>query len=263
MIFRSSKRREDYWITVSDLMAGLMVIFLFLAIAYMIKVQKQYDAFVYLRKEYIEAQEAISKELESEFENDIKIWDAEIDKKTLSIIFLEPDLMFEYDKSIIKPKFKIILKDFFPRYVEALTRTSHTDHIAKIRIEGHSSPEIDKNASLRQGFKYNMDLSQRRASSVLNYVLDTVNGDDYEWIKSHLLGVGYGSTEPKFNYFTNSIDNTLSRRVEFRVVMNAQQFLYDIISGNIPNGFYADKISEKDKDELLQLLKKRKLELRK
>ena len=92
MLFRSSKRTEDYWITVSDLMAGLMVIFLFIAIAYMIKVQKQYDAFVYLRKEYIEAQEAIAKKLETEFEKDLRIWDAEIDKKTLSVIFLEPDV---------------------------------------------------------------------------------------------------------------------------------------------------------------------------
>ena len=63
MIFKSNSAKEDYWISVSDLMAALMVIFLFIAISYMMKVQKQFDAFVYLHKEYLEAQEAIYEEL--------------------------------------------------------------------------------------------------------------------------------------------------------------------------------------------------------
>ena len=95
LLFKSRGAKEDYWISVSDLMAGLMVIFLFIAITYMIKVQKQFDAFVYLHKEYLVAQEAIYQELEKEFADDLKDWKAEIDKKTLAVIFHEPETLFE------------------------------------------------------------------------------------------------------------------------------------------------------------------------
>ena len=240
-----------------------MVIFLFLAIAYMIKVQKQYEAFVYLRKEYIEAQEAIAKELETEFENDLKVWDAEIDKKTLAIIFLEPDVMFDKNEARIKPKFKEILKDFFPRYIDALTSTSHVKHIAKVRIEGHSSPEWKVNTPPKRAFQLNMDLSQRRASSVLTYVLDRINGKNYEWVKDHVLAVGYSSSETVFDYKQNAIDKEASRRVEFRVVMNAQQLLYEIISGKLPEGFDPNRISEKDIEETRKILELRKVKLEK
>jgi outer membrane protein OmpA-like peptidoglycan-associated protein len=272
MLFRSSERTEDYWITVSDLMAGLMVIFLFIAIAYMIKVQKQYDAFVYLRKEYIEAQEAIAKKLETEFEKDLRIWDAEIDKKTLSVIFLEPDVMFDKNEARIKTRFKEILKDFFPRYIDALTTAKFTfgdstylakDKIAKIRIEGHSSPEWKMNTPERLAFQNNMDLSQRRASSVLRYSLDKIKGADYDWIKRHILAVGYSSSEAKYDFSTNQIDNEASRRVEFRVVMDAQQLLYEIISGELPEDHNLIKITDRDREEALKLLQGRQLKLRK
>jgi outer membrane protein OmpA-like peptidoglycan-associated protein len=263
MIFRSSKRSEDYWITVADLMAGLMVIFLFIAISYMIKVQKQYDAFVYLRKEYIEAQEAIAKQLETEFENDLKIWDAEIDKKTLAVIFLEPDIMFDKNEARIKPRFREILKDFFPRYIEALTSTSYVKNIAKVRIEGHSSPEWKINTPPKRAFQLNMDLSQRRASSVLTFVLDRVNGKNYDWVKDHVLAVGYSSSETVFDFKNNAVDKEASRRVEFRVVMNAQQLLYEIISGKLPEGFDSIKISDIDREETESILKLRKIELEK
>ena len=272
MLFRSSNRREDYWITVSDLMAGLMVIFLFIAIAYMIKVQKQFDAFVYLQKEYIEAQEAIAKKLETEFERDLRIWDAKIDKETLAIIFQEPDVMFDKNEATIKPRFREILDDFFPRYIEALTNAKYTikdstfsakDRIAKIRIEGHSSPEWRINTPERIAFQNNMDLSQRRASSVLRYSLDRVKTKNYAWIKEKILAVGYSSSEPVFDFTKNDIDKEASRRVEFRVVMDAQQLLYQIISGNPPPGFNSRAVTEKDRQELLKQLETRKINLRK
>lgn len=249
-----------------------MVIFLFIAIAYMIKVQKQFDAFVYLQKEYLEAQEAIAKKLETEFERDLRIWDAEIDRETLAIIFQEPDVMFNKNEASIKPRFKEILDDFFPRYVEALTNAKYTfndstflakDRIAKIRIEGHSSPEWKVNTPERIAFQNNMDLSQRRASSVLRYSLDRVQNNNYTWIKKKVLAVGYSSSEPIWDFSKNDVDKEASRRVEFRVVMDAQQLLYQIISGDPPKGYNSRAITDEDKQELLKQLEKRKVDLRK
>ena len=61
MLFKASNRSEDYWISVSDLMAGLMILFLFIAISYMVKTQKENEMFIYIEQEYELAQNAIYK----------------------------------------------------------------------------------------------------------------------------------------------------------------------------------------------------------
>ena len=246
MLFNRRTAKEDYWISVSDLMAGLMVIFLFIAIAYMIKVQKQFDAFVYLHKEYLEAQEAIYEELEEEFADDLRDWKAEIDKKTLAVIFHEPETLFEVLKWDIKPIYKNTLRDFFPRYIDAILRTEYQSYIAKLRIEGHASPGWT-GGTPKDKFINNMDLSQKRSSEVLKFVLrETALNDDFNWVKENLIAVGYGPTVPVFNE-DGSLNKEKSRRVEFRVVMNAQEELFKILGGEIPERLRGFKMSREEK----------------
>tara|TARA_B100001250_G_scaffold153831_1_gene132209 strand:+ start:2730 stop:4208 length:1479 start_codon:yes stop_codon:yes gene_type:complete len=250
MLFRSSKRAEDYWISVSDLMAGLMMVFLLIAVSYMIQVRKQFEIWVYLEKEYVEVQEAIYKELESEFKEDLKVWDADIDKKTLSVIFHSPDVMFEKNESVIRDQYQIILDDFFPRYIEALERAKYViegdvkkakENISQIRIEGHASQEWKAKTPERERFLNNMNLSQRRSQSVLDYVLrkTKINDDNYGWVKDNIIGVGYSSAKPVFDEY-GFYDRESSRRVEFKVVLYAQEKLFEIIqkrqSGNTSSG---------------------------
>jgi outer membrane protein OmpA-like peptidoglycan-associated protein len=255
MIFKSNSAKEDYWISVSDLMAALMVIFLFIAISYMIKVQKQFDAFVYLHKEYLEAQEAIYEELEEEFADDLKDWKAEIDKKTLAVIFHEPETLFEVLRWDIKPIYKSTLKDFFPRYIEAILRTDYQSFISKLRIEGHASPGWT-GGTPKDKFINNMDLSQKRSSEVMKFVLkETDLKDDFGWVKKNLISVGYGPTVPVFNQ-DSTINKSLSRRVEFRVVMNAQEELFKILGGEIPKRYKDIRMSKKDRADFLNTLPK-------
>ena len=250
MLFRSSKRAEDYWISVSDLMAGLMMVFLLIAVSYMIQVRKQFEIWVYLEKEYVEVQEAIYKELESEFKEDLKVWDADIDKKTLSVIFHSPDVMFEKNESVIRDQYQIILDDFFPRYIEALERAKYViegdvkkakENISQIRIEGHASQEWKAETPERERFLNNMNLSQRRSQAVLDYVLrkTKINDDNYSWVKDNIIGVGYSSAKPVFDNY-GLYDRESSRRVEFKVVLYAQEKLFEIIqkrqSGNTSSG---------------------------
>ena len=41
MSFQQTQDKEEYWITIADLMTGLMLIFLFIAIAYMSKISDE------------------------------------------------------------------------------------------------------------------------------------------------------------------------------------------------------------------------------
>ena len=66
----------EYWLTVSDLMAALMVIFLFITIAFMQRVLKVVVA-------WEDTQEQIFEELVNRFESSMDDWNAEFDKERL------------------------------------------------------------------------------------------------------------------------------------------------------------------------------------
>ena len=74
-----------------------------------------------------------------------------------------------------------------------------------------------------------MSLSQLRASKVLQYVLETNLNGSYKWIRNRLVAVGYSSSKLKY-YKSGQEDKNLSRRVEFKVVTNAQEQLYELVS---------------------------------
>ena len=74
-----------------------------------------------------------------------------------------------------------------------------------------------------------MSLSQVRASEVLQYVLVTNLNGSYKWIRDRLVAVGYSSSKLKHRS-NGKEDKILSRRVEFKVVTNAQEQLYELVS---------------------------------
>ena len=51
--------------------------------------------------------------------------------------FREPRIQFDTGSSVVKDKFKLILNDFFPRYLDVLYE--FYQNIDEIRIEGHTS----------------------------------------------------------------------------------------------------------------------------
>ena len=73
-----------------------------------------------------------------------------------------------------------------------------------------------------------MALSQLRASEVLQYTLNTNLNGSYDWIRDRLQAVGFSSSKIKTNK-SGIEDKKMSRRVEFKVVTNAQDKLYDLV----------------------------------
>ena len=126
-------------------------------------------------------------------------------------------------------RFKLILNDFFPRYITVLNSQQFRSNILSIRIEGHTSSEWSTSTSDRKAYLNNMSLSQVRASEVLQYVLVTNLNGSYKWIRDRLVAVGYSSSKLKHRS-NGKEDKILSRRVEFKVVTNAQEQLYELVS---------------------------------
>ncbi|ORU93128.1 MAG: cell envelope biogenesis protein OmpA [Cycloclasticus sp. symbiont of Poecilosclerida sp. N] len=211
---------ESQWMSVSDLMAGLMMVFLFIAIALMRNALIEKNQIKEVAVAYQQNQVAIYEALNNEFKDELAKWDATIDKDTLSFNFQSPDVLFDRGKVDVKPRFKEILNDFYPRYHEVITNFKSS--INEVVIEGHTSSVWNKGTSSDEAYFKNMRLSQGRTRSVLRYVHELPEiANDKKWAKRHLAAVGYSSSRLIENK-SGEEDVKRSRRVSFRIQTNAE-----------------------------------------
>lgn len=216
---KASEQEESHWLSVSDLMAGLMMVFLFIAIALMRDAFIERDKIKQVAVAYQENQVAIYDALMVEFEKDLQSWDASIDKDSLTFTFQSPDVLFSTGKIELSSRYKELLKNFFPRYMDVLDKFSTS--INEVRIEGHTSSAWNRHTSDTEAYFLNMALSQGRTRAVLDYVyLLPESHFRQDWIKKHFAAVGLSSSKPVVSS-DGKEDFTRSRRVTFRVITNA------------------------------------------
>ena len=310
-LLRKKDNSSQHWLTISDLMSGLMIIFIFIAISFMRstylekekvkKIEIQYEELILKDKSLDEAirelneikekndvlqlekdklteklaqldnfnavldeKEKISQELtqirgiaEAYQNNQLAIYEAlkkafpddelsedklnaEIDKETLTFIFKSSDSLFDNASANLKEKYKQALTVFFPKYIQAVL--PYKDSISEIRIEGHTSSEWNvfpkeiknKDIDIKDLYGYigNMNLSQDRTNSVLNYVLNDLRTEipnEYrKWLRDHTAAVGLSSSKPILDENGNE-DKNKSRRVTFRIITNADSKIQQIL----------------------------------
>lgn len=225
---RSDKQASEHWISMSDLMAGLMMVFLLISVAFMRYVQVERDKIKEVAVAYQNTQVAIYRELETEFADDLPEWDAEIDQSSLEFRFKSPEVLFDNGRFELKPAFQVILADFFPRYMKVLS--PFRQHITEVRIEGHTSSEWSGTADVSGAYFNNMALSQGRTREVLQYLyLMPAAVEDQAWMKQTFAAVGFSSAHPILDAH-GSEDATRSRRVTFKVLTNAELQIRKIIT---------------------------------
>jgi len=229
--------KHNVWMSVSDLMTGLMVIFLFIAIAYIKRVQQNQTVLT----DYVETKNKLHDKLVKEFEGDTLRWQMAIGKD-LSMKFNNPTVLFAQGSSQLTPQFQEILDEFLPRYFNILLKDSLRKDIQEIRIEGHTDPvpypSLDSDPYIA-----NVILSQQRSLSVLRYFRKMPVFEQYTDKEQQLLeywftsnGLSYGkSLDSEGNYTLLSgknIDNQMSRRVEFRIITSGDKLLEDFVKQN-------------------------------
>lgn len=215
------------WLSISDMMAGLMMVFLFIAVVFMQKVNQDKESMVEIANAYAESKSSLNLALHSEFDKDLDGWGAEILIDN-TIRFKNPDVLFARSSSKIKNKFQSILDDFFPRYLLILTDEQFKDDIIEIRVEGHTSSLWRKNSTVQEAYLNNARLSQDRAFSVLSYLykLPAVE-QHHEWLIQVFRANGLAFSNRIFDGGVEDLER--SRRVEFKVVTNAQERIEQII----------------------------------
>jgi outer membrane protein OmpA-like peptidoglycan-associated protein len=242
--------QEEHWIPLSDLMTGLMMMFMLVAIVFMVRVESdakareaaartaeaQAKVVAQIAQVYDNTREHIYDDLYAEFKNDLPIWRAVLSRQDLALRFVAPQVQFDIGKDLVKPDFETILAQFFPRYVKIITAQKYRNAIDEVRIEGHTSSKWGDPLKLfvpvtpDQAYVLNMGLSQSRAFNVLKFVLSNpapIVIKEKTWLKRFLTANGMSSSKP---IEINGLEDEIaSQRVEFRIRTNADERIGEIV----------------------------------
>lgn len=226
--------RNNVWMSVSDLMTGLMVIFLFVAIAYMHNKRS-------VLRDYVENRQELHDKLVAEFKEETAKGKISI-SGDLSMRFENVQTQFETGSWNLMPAFKDELTNYIPRYLNILLASSCRDKIREVRIEGHTDnvpyPSLDPDP-----YFANLILSQRRALSVMQFIRRLPDYQNYSAADKELLehwftanGMSYGRAldeHSEYVYQTKKdINKEKSRRVEIRLITSGEEVLEDFVKKN-------------------------------
>lgn len=225
---KAGHQDAEHWMSTSDLMAGLMMVFLFISIAFMRYVMIEQERIKEVAVAYQDTQVAIYEALMEEFGDELDAWNARINRDSLSFEFQSPEVLFAVGSIELRARFQEILQDFFPRYLEVLR--DFRASIDEVRIEGHTSSDWDSVTDETNAYFMNMMLSQGRTRAVLQYVYSLITADspDREWVRTQVAAVGFSSSRLVLNE-QGAEDPEQSRRVTFRVMTNAETQIRTIL----------------------------------
>lgn len=218
MIFK--KQSDGLWASISDLMTGLMIIFLFVCIGFLYQLKAIAGQFDKTRDEI---HRALIYEFKDEIKNDALGTGIIHVDENLRVTFIATPAFFDVGDNTVKPEFQKILANFFPRYVKVLER--YSDDIVEVRIEGNTSRDYNGDLNSNDAYFYNMKLSQERAFNVLQYVFALNEMQDKrQWMIEKLRANG-----ASYSRATNNAK--ASRCVEISIRRNAEKELKKIHEG--------------------------------
>lgn len=208
-----------FWITMTDLLLGLAIVFMTLFVLAM-------TGFTQNKLNQQATQSEVAKELISKMQAQ-KI-DAQIDTLTGQVKISDLEL-FNLNSYTLSTKGKKYLDKFIPIYVNTIfSNPKLYDKISNVIIEGHTDSQTFSGvASKEEQFTKNMDLSLKRANAVAEYIFKTSYNKNFSPKLTKLLVVeGKSFTEPVI--INGKEDYNKSRRVELKLVVkdtNIQDYL--------------------------------------
>lgn len=218
----SLKHNEDssHFISLSDIMTALMLVFMFLSVAIIFKINQnseKADMMSNIVQTYEQKDNSIYKSLTETFdENKRKQLGIKINEADLSVSFEDDTIKFDTGKSEISKEFAEKLDGFFPYFINNMK--DQIDDIQEIRIEGYADTDgIKGEKDEIKNYLFNMRLSQNRARNVLEYCINMpqtrkIKKADFDKIKEKITANGLSSSKMKGN------NKAASRRVEFRII---------------------------------------------
>lgn len=204
-----------FWITMTDLLLGLAIVFMTLFILAI-------TGFTQSKIQQQNTQSAVAKKLIENMQAQ-KI-NASIDKVTGQVKISDLEL-FDLGSYTLSERGKSYLNKFIPIYTETIfSNPKMRDKITNVVIQGHTDSHTFLGASSKEEqFTKNMDLSLKRANAVAEYIFKTPYNKKYSPVLTKILTVeGKSFTEPVLT--NGKEDYNKSRRVELKIVVKDANF---------------------------------------
>lgn len=210
--FKKTDNEEEnvFWVTMSDLLLGLTMVFMTLFVLTM-------TGFTQQKLQQQSAQSEIAKNLIKNMQEQ-KI-DAIIDKLTGQVKISDLEL-FDVNSYNLSEKGEKYLDKFIPIYVNTIFSNKNlSDKITNIVIQGHTDSQTYAGISSKEGqFTKNMNLSLKRANAVEDYIFRTGYNKKYtDKLTKTLVVEGKSYTEPVI--INGKEDHNKSRRVELKLIV--------------------------------------------
>jgi chemotaxis protein MotB len=209
MIFRRLRRAKvdgdevpEYWITYSDLMVSLLMTFALLLFLAMAKVQADVKNAERIIKANRDAITLAGGALTSREKGVV------IDSATGTLI-MNSELLFDYGSARLKPaamtQIQGIATEFLPKLIQ---QPSVDSLLQEIVVEGHTDTVGT--------YLSNLQLSQQRAYSVMNALVESTYGMGYApRLRSLIVASGKSEMRPVFT--DGEVDAAKSRRIEIHL----------------------------------------------
>lgn len=131
---------------------------------------------------------------------------------------LSSNIFFDKGSDTLKEQAKGALKEAFEEYISTLvTNSTIRPHLDKIIIEGHTDSD--------GGYLYNLDLSQKRAFAVMNYLLTLEFTKKYN-MKPLMVASGRAYLDPI--EIDGKEDKDASRRIEIKFRLKNEDAMHEI-----------------------------------
>ena len=146
----------------------------------------------------------------------------QIDKQTGAIL-LDSSVLFAFNESVLTDEGNAILEQILPIYCQVLLGGEYSDYVAEVIIDGYTDTTGE--------YADNLDLSQRRAYAVAQYLLSNMynflSADQCEELMSKLTANGKSESNPILDASGN-VDMDASRRVEIKFRLKDEEMLSEL-----------------------------------
>jgi chemotaxis protein MotB len=213
---------QEYWLSYSDLMAGLLMIFALMLFAAL----HHYGGIINKAGEVAGRKMQIIARLDSIM--NIQGGGVIVDPTTGAVQF--PDgVLFAQGQAVIQQGGKTQLNSFAERYFEVLLGDPEVrQELKSIVIEGHTNDDAS--------YMYNLDLSQRRAFAVMQHFLTNAPGYS-DPLKEYVTASGRSYSQPicatdglvhSFPCPVGPVDKVKSRRIEILFRLKDEEALHEV-----------------------------------
>jgi len=224
----------DYWVSIGDLMSGLLLVFILLLVVAMYN----YAAFTRARERRVDqrsellqkqeerliALEEKKRQLIEALKTSLAEVDVQVDELT-GVVRIGEGILFQEDRAELVDEGKQTLARIYDQYIQVVLSPQYEQAVDRIVIEGHTNS--------RGSYLHNLTLSQQRANAVMRYWLGLA-GADQALLHQKIVSSGRSWADLIRNEH-GSEDPVRSRRIEIAFRLKESHLLrsvYEDLRGN-------------------------------